>query len=86
MPPPSDGFSKRPTVLLADQTGHKVWQGWMKAPGEEMELSVFCGSSEMVEPNDIVVASNGRVFATGMYWGRDTQTGACVYCKLLYAI
>jgi hypothetical protein len=44
-----------------------------------MELTVFCGSSEMVEPNDIVVASNGRVFATGMYWGRDTQTGAYLY-------
>ena len=75
MPPPPDGSVRAHTVLLADQAAHKVVQGWLAEDGQVPITAPFCSSTEMVEPNDIVVASNGRVWATGMFWGRNTVVG-----------
>ncbi|KAG5185892.1 hypothetical protein JKP88DRAFT_288879 [Tribonema minus] len=77
LPPRPGGGSGYSTALIADQTAHKVIQAWFKA-GEAPVLRTFCASVDMVEPNDVVVASNGRVFASGQRYAYNNVVGRVV--------
>jgi hypothetical protein len=58
-----------------------VTQAWI-GDGLDPLLSRLCGSPAMVEPNDLAVASNGRVFTSGMRWAENNVKGTCLRFSL----
>ncbi|KAG5177659.1 hypothetical protein JKP88DRAFT_264989 [Tribonema minus] len=59
------------TVLLQYTVTQSAWLG----DGLSTILATFCASPDMVEPNDLTVASNGRVFTSAMRWAKDNVIG-----------
>eukprot|EP00611_Tribonema_gayanum_P030577 TRINITY_DN8563_c0_g1_i2.p1 TRINITY_DN8563_c0_g1~~TRINITY_DN8563_c0_g1_i2.p1 ORF type:complete len:366 (-),score=83.65 TRINITY_DN8563_c0_g1_i2:747-1844(-) len=62
------------TALVTDVAAHKVVQVWLK-PGASPVTRDFCGNADMAQPNDVVIASNGRVFVSGQRWTSNTVVG-----------
>jgi hypothetical protein len=61
------------------QVGKRIVVGHISAVGGSVQAATatqtFCGSSAMVQPNDLTMASNGRIFVSGMKWQSNTVVG-----------
>jgi hypothetical protein len=61
------------------QAGKRIVVGHMSAVGGSVQAATaaqtFCSSPAMVQPNDLTMASNGRIFVSGMKWQSNTVVG-----------
>ncbi|KAJ2853117.1 hypothetical protein J3B02_003284 [Coemansia erecta] len=65
-------------AYIADATTHQVYKltSRDKATGAFAKTSVFCHDENMLQPNDIAIASSsGRIFLSGMNWTSDSVVG-----------
>ncbi|CAM9566456.1 unnamed protein product [Chrysoparadoxa australica] len=62
-------------ALVADRASKSIKMVTVSSDGQS--ITDFCGGPDegMLEPNDLVVASNGRVFITGNRWRPATTIG-----------
>ena len=61
-------FRRDGTMLLADYTGHNIYQ---VAPGTR-QATVFAHDPTLTQPNDLCITRSGLVFASDPKWADDT--------------
>ena len=57
-------FGKDGNMYVADYTGHNI----LKVDMKSKKISVFAHEPKMNQPNDIVFASNGNIYASDPDW------------------
>jgi len=61
-------FRRDGTMLIADYTGHNIYQ----VDPKTHKASVFAHDATMTQPNDLAVTTSGLIFASNPKWADDT--------------
>ncbi|ORX92637.1 calcium-dependent phosphotriesterase [Basidiobolus meristosporus CBS 931.73] len=69
-----EAAENRKVAYLADYKNHRVVQVEVNSKGEITSKN-FCANPNIIQPNDLALAQDGRIFLSGMKFQNNTQVG-----------